>query len=134
MSSKKYFTYLHPKTLNIRNNVKSAMIQELLFNLHGSMDTTNNSISSIYNVPFFTMIQLFKPLDCLKYSKDDIPCMNTDCEWIQHMLLFYSSHDLFLLPGLIPDGYCKLCHMAKSKTLNRSKIRLAPDKVVQILE
>lgn len=129
--SNKYFTFLYPKKLNIRNNVKSAMIQELLFKLHGSMDDTNNSISSIYTDPAFTMILLNPPSNTLKYDKDSIPCLNTNCEWIQHMMLFYSSHELFLLPGLVPNGYCKLC---QDKNLNRSKLRLGSDNTVQILD
>lgn len=134
MSSEKYFTYLYPKKLNIRNNVKSAMIQELLFKLHGSMDDSNNSISSIYTVPSFTMVQLFKPENELKYDDNTVPCLNTSCEWIQHMMLFYSTHELFLLPALQPNGYCKICHMTKNKKLNRSKLRLRPENIIQILE
>lgn len=130
---KKYFTYLYPKKLNIRNNVKSAMIQELLFKLHGSMDTSNNSISSIYTVPYFTMINLKPPVNELQGVSDvDIPCLNVNCEWIQHMILFYPSQELFLLPALYPDGYCKICHMALRNELNRSKLQLVANKIIKI--
>lgn len=125
--AKKFYTKLYPKKLNIRNNVKSAMIQEMLFKLHGCMDNDNNSISSIYNVPWFNMIPLIPPENPhieWSSSRSEIPCMNVDCEWIQHMELFYKSYDFFLLPGLAPNGYCDICHRAINGTLDRSKLKL----------
>ena len=125
--AKKFYTKFYSKKLNVRNNVKSAMIQEMLYKLHGCMDTDNNSISSIYNVPWFNMVPISTPDNAhveWSSSRGEIPCMNTDCEWIQHMELFYKSYDLFLLPGLAPDGYCEICHKAKIGKLDRSKLKL----------
>ena len=122
--------------LNIRNNVKSGMIQELLFRLHGSMDNDNNSISSIYNDLRFNMIPLQAPNNELaEWSEErcEIPCLNVDCEFTKFVLLFYKSHDLFLLPGLMPEGHCKICHMKKQGTLNWSKLKLTGKNEVKIL-
>lgn len=113
------------------------MIQEFLFRLHGCMDDTNNSISSIYNVPWFNMIPLKVPDNELtEWSNEryEIPCLNVDCEWVQYMMLFYRSRDLFLLPGLKPNGYCKICQMAKEHKLNRSLLRITGKNTVQIID
>lgn len=136
MGHKKFFTKLYPKKLNIRNNVKSSMIQEFLFRLHGCMDDDDNVISSIYNVPVFEMIPLACPDNALvEWSSDrqEIPCLNVDCEWIQFMILFYKSYKLFLLPGLAPDGYCKICHMAHAGILDWSKIKLSSKSSVSLV-
>lgn len=134
---KKYFTYLHPKKLNIRNNVKASMIQEFLFRLHGCLDCNDNSISSVYVDHWFNMIPLGAPEDVFtKWSRDrgEIPCLNVDCEWIQFMMIFYKKSDLFLLPGLHPNGYCKICQMASEGSLNRALLRIVNNTTVKILD
>lgn len=134
--TKKFFTKLYPKKLNIRNNVKSAMIQEMLYKLHGCMDNDNNSISSIYNVPWFNMVSFTQPENpYIEWSleRNEIPCMNIECEWIQHMSLFYLSYDLFLLPGLVPDGYCTVCHLEANGCLDRSKLKLTGKNSIAVL-
>lgn len=133
--TKKFFTRLYSKKLNIRNNVKSAMIQEMLYQLHGCMDNDHNSISSIYNVPSFNMIPLAPPSNPFtewSEERSEIPCMNVDCEWIQHMEIFYQSYELFLLPGLYPNGYCKVCQLALKGCLDRSKLKLIGTKSITI--
>lgn len=123
-----YRTNLYSKKLNIRNNVKNAMIQEFLFKLHGSMDDTSNSITSVQNISWFSMPPINGPIanPCIEWSpcRDEIPCLNTNCEWIQHMLLYYATYDLFLLPGNSGSGYCIVCNKIMDGTLNRSMIKL----------
>ena len=63
----------------------------------------------------------------------EIPCMNVDCEWVQHMELFYPSYDLFLLPGMAPNGYCIVCQEFNHGRLNRSEIKLSDSNSISIL-
>lgn len=132
---KEFYTNLYPKKLNIRNNVKSAMIQEMLFKLHGCMDSEENSVSSICIIPSFNMIPLYPPLNPLvEWSEErgEIPCINVECEWIQHMSLFFKQYDFFLLPGLAPDGYCTICHKIRQEKIDRTKLKLLGPKEVLI--
>lgn len=104
------------------------MIKEMLYKLNGSLDDDMNSISSVYTVPWFNMIPLTHPQYPLRKwdrGENQIPCMNIDCEWIQHMSLFYRNYDLFLLPGLAPDGYCMICHMIRDGTVTRDTMKMS---------
>lgn len=134
-----YFTRLYPKKLNIRNNVKSAMIQEFLFRLHASMDGGEDSISSVTSAPSFHMMPVPEPCNKLtawSAQEEEVPCLNIDCEWISFMTTFYASasYDLFLLPGMGPRGHCVICQLAQRGKLDRSKLKLSSLRSVFIAE
>ena len=133
---KEYFTFLQPRKLNVRNNVKSAMIQEFLLNLHGAVNNKNGSISSVYTVPMFTMINFKRPFDPLQGIMDhdinSVPCLNPDCEWIQFMSLFHPSQKLWSLPAVSDNGYCMACKLAALGKLDRSKIKITKGRKVML--
>lgn len=131
----KHFTFLYPKKLNIRNNVKNAMIQEFLYSLHNAIDNYEERGSvmlSSYTMPKIILYLSKNDRELSQVQSEDIPCMNVDCEWIKHMLLFYPSRELFSLPATSPSGYCKICNLYNEKQLNAHEIVLSRDNCVYL--
>jgi hypothetical protein len=120
-----YHTLLKHTNVDIRNNVKSAMINEMIHYLQESVGNGHGSVNEIHTQWAFTMPEIKVPPNPLHPAGEDVvPCLNMDCEWIKFLTLFYGSTEFKLLPAYNKWGHCIICDLNERGELDCSKTKV----------
>ena len=104
-----------------RNNEKSYMIAKLFHDLdHAIKESLDNEVCgdvSIY------MGGIRRDQDFLSKA-NSLPCINTECEFLKYLKIFYPKIDFFPLPASNENFHCIVCDMIGKGILKRSEIQI----------
>ncbi len=107
---------LQLKTIPSKNNIKSAMCQELIFNLQLLIaDSKENDISN---------------LEMKNNSEIKTWCLNTNCYFVTHQKAFFKNKTIFPLKCKPGYNVCKVCYnivngknkFSELKIMNNGKV------------
>jgi hypothetical protein len=114
------------------------MIKNFLHSLEEAINDRATSIVHIRNiVSGFTIPQYNKKdIDPLAAYKPSIsmPCLNTDCRWLDYLETFYPDTDLWQLPAHTDMGLCVICDMKNKRQLDISKLAVSKNRTVIITD
>lgn len=120
-----HYTIFNKRSIIVRNNVKNSMIKNFLKVLDVAIAECESSVTTAYSSPSEFAIPHYDKsgIDpCSKVSDGDLPCLNTDCEWLAYQSLVYTT-PMWQLPAVSNDGLCFLCLKERGRSLDWSKIR-----------
>ena len=103
------------KNISTKNNVKSAMTLELIFNLE--IYISNNECEKKPNIK----IKTNKKIKTL--------CKNTNCYFIQYQNALFKSNSIFSLPSY-QNGVCEVCYKISTKKKYFRDLRIMSDKTI----
>ena len=106
------------KNIPTKNNVKSAMTMEMIFNLENYIN--NNKCDA-------------KP-EIKKISNENIKtlCKSTNCYFVRYQNALFKSASIFVLPSY-KNGVCEVCYKISRKEKCFSELRIMSDKSVHFL-
>lgn len=131
-----YYTILNKRSIIVRNNVKNSMIKNFLHKLDEEIKEKDDSTDTAYcpisgfNIPHYDKSKI----NPLEKARENIPCLNRNCEWIEYQTIFYPKMDLWSLPAITFDGLCIICDMERNKTLDITKIVVTKNHKIRIKE
>lgn len=125
-------TVFVPKTIGMRNNLKSYMIQDFLHYLKTSINLEDNNVKPS-EVVIKRKTSTIYPDYLRECRGDECPCLNLNCKLIDYMSIFFSGTEFWLLPAYNKKSHCIICDMSESGTLNISKLRITRNRFVKLI-
>lgn len=127
------YTKFYQKHFGIRNNIKSDMIRELIFNLDKKLKSNYNNTAYNYaneeiivNVPKSKMNANYK--QTIKVDDyESIPCFNIDCEWVKYQEIYHKNGEFSYLPIINNRMMCTICDKFEKGEISYSSLNLLSD-------
>jgi hypothetical protein len=110
---------LVPKTLNVKNNIKSSMITRLFSDLDQC-----DCVEPVREEVVIKFDEIDRTQNFLGENVGKLPCINVDCEFLKYLKIFHRGSDFFLLPAYSENYHCIVCDMISKGCLVRSEIVL----------
>lgn len=110
-------TVFRYKGMNVRNNIKSAMIDDLVHTLSDNATDVVEEQREVTTETVNYQSELFSAC-----AEDKVSCLNPDCEWIYFMRIFYTKKP-FLLPATGPES--NRCVFCESRDIDYSKVKIS---------
>jgi len=108
------------------------MIQDFLFKLHAATSGWDPSPISVLAPPLPVMASIEQSSTPFCGTTTN-PCRVVDCEWTNHMLLFYPTYDIFRLPVASDMGACVICDKVGKGEVTLDRIKLVGQSKVVII-
>lgn len=120
---------LLPRTIGLRNNVKSFMIQKLIHDLEQDIADTSTQpgVAAHVEEPPHLEFTIRPPTgDALlcPCGPNITPCLSSSCAFLQYLTMFFPTTPFWLLPATGTDGKCIICKAWEDGTLRMSQIRI----------